>query len=779
MNMMEPFTKDIMFIAWEHVKAKGKSGGIDGKSLHDFERQVDRQLAIILQSLIDCTYVPDPPMTVKIPKYKPGEFRTISLLTVRDKVVQWAVKLMIEKMVEATFSPFSYAYRENKGHQKLIQAISGVLKTRFVMAHALDIDDFFDSLDRDILLSKLQRVVPDPFIVHLVDCWQSMGSVTFGVYKDRISGIPQGAILSPLLSNLYLTDFDHWIKNQFPLCHYVRYADNFLVIAKDNDHLPSPEVLNQRLSQTERLRLNEWKNDPFLITTGIPFCGILFQSKDTYNIHRTILPEKLNQAKSQINQNRSYLVKGFSEYCYRQNELLNGWKRYYQPYETEQQLKMLQKEMETAVYQVMDEQLQKGAEKQQLVHIVNEKIHWIFSPQLKKPKDTSPKMDGDTIPVPKKLKTELVVSHETKSLPKIPSVKRKVMKKRRQFKKLLSHRYDLFLDTPGQVLGKQANKVVVREKGKIMTSITTDHLKTIGVMASSCSISSDILFFCAQKGIRFEILNGLGVPLGFIASPDYTGWKVSRAQEQVANTLVALQIAKKIILTKIHNQWALCKYALKNKDQATEAAKNTASTEFPRIFDYLRKINELPFDENDASWTHRLMGYEGMAASSYWAIFKDLLPPDIPFHGRVRKGATDIVNSCLNYGYGILYNRMQAAVMRADLNPSISVIHAEQKDKPTLVYDLVEIFRQPLVDRVVLKLFRRHQIKANQVTKSGELAPEVKKMVADAVFERLYLPFYHHEIETCLDDLIESCCKDFANFLTKKNTKWIPYKLKW
>ncbi|MBI5416619.1 CRISPR-associated endonuclease Cas1 [Candidatus Poribacteria bacterium] len=131
----------------------------------------------------------------------------------------------------------------------------------------------------------------------------------------------------------------------------------------------------------------------------------------------------------------------------------------------------------------------------------------------------------------------------------------------------------------------------------------------------------------------------------------------------------------------------------------------------------------------------KLLSIEGRAASCYWELIEKMLNDYIDFEGRVRKGAKDIVNCALNYGYGILYSRIWEVVISTGLNPNISYLHKSQdNDKPSLIYDLIEQFRQMVVDKAVFSI----------ITKNEELKMEnefldikTRKRVAEKVLERL------------------------------------------
>ena len=124
----------------------------------------------------------------------------------------------------------------------------------------------------------------------------------------------------------------------------------------------------------------------------------------------------------------------------------------------------------------------------------------------------------------------------------------------------------------------------------------------------------------------------------------------------------------------------------------------------------LNLVNELNKIELEGAYSvtrDRLFTTEAQISGLYWECMKLCAPSELGFEKRVRYQAADVVNNMLNYGYGILYQRVWQAVLRAGLNPHISFLHAFQPNKPTLVYDLVEEYRQPFVDRAVFNILTK------------------------------------------------------------------------
>lgn len=141
------------------------------------------------------------------------------------------------------------------------------------------------------------------------------------------------------------------------------------------------------------------------------------------------------------------------------------------------------------------------------------------------------------------------------------------------------------------------------------------------------------------------------------------------------------------------------------------------------------------------------------AGAAYWAMIKTLLGPEIDYPGRDRRGATDLVNSLLNYGYGMLYPRIWRALLLAGLNPHISFLHSFQENKPTLAFDLIEEFRPQVVDRAIFSMLTRGE-KLTQVKSGALLTQETRRRVITQVMERLGTlnPYRGHKVS--LEEII-------------------------
>ncbi len=171
----------------------------------------------------------------------------------------------------------------------------------------------------------------------------------------------------------------------------------------------------------------------------------------------------------------------------------------------------------------------------------------------------------------------------------------------------------------------------------------------------------------------------------------------------------------------------------------------------------------------------QIFAIEGRAAAAYWSLFRTVLDPEVGFQGRRRKGANDLFNSLLNYGYGILYNRIWGAILLAGLNPSIGFLHVSSRTRPALVFDFIEEFRAQAVDRAALTLANRNE----PLHLSGRLlSSRTRDRMARAVLDRLHSPTRYRTRSVPLGKIIRLQAFSLARALTG-NKRYRPFVAKW
>ncbi len=215
--------------SWNEVKANKGSAGIDGISIPEFEQNLLQNLSEIHRLLREDRYVPKPVLRVEIPKDN-GKTRKLGIPTVRDRVVQQALKSVLEPIFEEIFLPQSHGYRPNTDAHAAIRKAEAFLERGYHWVVDADIEGFFDHVDHKILMDLVCEKVSDGRVLSLIESFLESGIMNEGVFEESTEGTPQGGNLSPLLANIYLNHFDRRMGDYGYLL--LRYADDIIIFCK-------------------------------------------------------------------------------------------------------------------------------------------------------------------------------------------------------------------------------------------------------------------------------------------------------------------------------------------------------------------------------------------------------------------------------------------------------------------------------------------------------------------------------------------------------------------
>jgi group II intron reverse transcriptase/maturase len=220
--------KQVLFEGFKHVKRAKGAAGIDGCSLSEFGVNLDRELDSLLLELQYKRYQPFPVRRVIIPKDGGGE-RTLGIPAVRDRIVQQALRNLLEPIFDVGFHPSSYGYRKGRSAQHAIGKAEVFIR-RYQRQWVVDMDlsKCFDTLDHEIIIQQLKRKVTDGSVLHLIRLFLESGVMIGCEYEASTRGSPQGGVISPLIANIYLDQFDQMMKSRGH--RIVRYADDILIL---------------------------------------------------------------------------------------------------------------------------------------------------------------------------------------------------------------------------------------------------------------------------------------------------------------------------------------------------------------------------------------------------------------------------------------------------------------------------------------------------------------------------------------------------------------------
>lgn len=267
------FSVDALRRGWLKVRAAGGGPGVDGMTIDKFEKNLEANLANLQQDLLGNRYRPRPVKRLLAPKPK-GGLRPLALWTLRDKVVQRVVTDCIEPYFERQFLPCSFGFRPGRNIGQIVEAIVAYRQAHRRWVANIDIKDCFDSLEPGLLLHFVRREVTDPMILKLIQAWLNTRIFNELSGVRATAGASQGAVISPLLSNVYLHQVDVALTRQrYAL---IRYADNLVICCRRKSEAEQALQAAATALQQVKLELNPYKSGVVHFDQGFQFLGVFF-----------------------------------------------------------------------------------------------------------------------------------------------------------------------------------------------------------------------------------------------------------------------------------------------------------------------------------------------------------------------------------------------------------------------------------------------------------------------------------------------------------------------
>ena len=330
--MDKVYAPSTLTAAWHQVKANQGAAGIDHISIERFEARTEHYLAELHQALKAGTYRPVAAKRVYIPK-SDGKQRPLGIPTVKDRIVQAAVKMVMEPIFEREFLPTSYGFRPQKGCKDALRAVDGLIKEGYTFVVDADLKSYFDTIPHEKLMQDIECRISDGKLLDLIRLFLRQ-EVMDGMERwTPVGGTPQGAVLSPLLANLYLHPLDKLITEAG--LKMVRYADDFVILCRSQAEAETALQQVREWVKANRLSLHPDKThlgDCRQAGQGFEFLGYRFEAGRRW-VRRKSRKALRDKIRDKTRRNRSGSMETIIDEL---NPMLKGWFNYFKhAYRTE------------------------------------------------------------------------------------------------------------------------------------------------------------------------------------------------------------------------------------------------------------------------------------------------------------------------------------------------------------------------------------------------------------------------------------------------------------
>lgn len=348
--MTKPYDipKSLVWEAYRSVKANKGSSGVDQETIERFEKRLKDNLYQVWNRLSSGSYFPPPVKGIPIPK-KSGGIRLLGIPTVRDRIAQTVVKKVLEPKLEAIFHRNSYGYRPNRSAHDAISIVK-MRSWEYDWVIEFDIKGLFDNINHELLLKAVRKHCQIPWVLLYVERWLKVPIETDTGLVPRVSGTPQGGVISPLLANLFLHyAFDVWVTKHLKSVRFCRYADDGVIHCKSLAQAQMAlRAIGERFHQcglelhpgkTKIVYCKDVNRQGSYATTKFTFLGYTFQPRkavDKYDrVYVNFTPAVSRDALRSMRQTiRSWHIqlkcdKELNDLSKMFNPVLRGWMQYY------------------------------------------------------------------------------------------------------------------------------------------------------------------------------------------------------------------------------------------------------------------------------------------------------------------------------------------------------------------------------------------------------------------------------------------------------------------
>jgi len=320
-------------LAWQKVKSNAGACGVDGITVDRFEKDSEARLLAAKEHLKSGTYQPKPVKRKRIPKTgSKGKTRPLGIPTVTDRVVQQAVRMVLEPIYERRFAEHSYGFRPGRSCHDALRRVDGQLANGHTHVVDIDIEGYFDTIDQGRLMQLLKEDVSDGRVLEIIERFLKAGVHEDGVWEMSEEGTPQGGVISPLLSNLYLDELDHLMESRGYAM--TRYADDMVILCKSAAEAESALSCVREWMDRARLSLHPEKTrlvDMNETGAHFDFLGYRFKRSARGRIMPLVRPKSEQKLRESIRvKTRRCNKDSMPKIIESINPVLRGWFAYFQ-----------------------------------------------------------------------------------------------------------------------------------------------------------------------------------------------------------------------------------------------------------------------------------------------------------------------------------------------------------------------------------------------------------------------------------------------------------------
>lgn len=335
----------------------------------------------------------------------------------------------------------------------------------------------------------------------------------------------------------------------------------------------------------------------------------------------------------------------------------------------------------------------------------------------------------------------------------------------------------LIIDQFGVFVGKHQGRLRVIKGKEVLAEAPLLHLEQVLVTGKGIGLSADAIRACCTAGIPIHFVDGAGRPYAALYAAGLTGTVLTRREQLLAYAdRRGAELALAFAHGKIANQAGFLRYTARYRAQTDPATYRQLRESADTVQSHLEELREVE-GRSAEEVREQVLSVEGRAAQVYWEALGHVIPAQYGWSGRKTRGASDPINAALNYGYGILYGQVERALVLAGLDPYGGFIHADRPGKPSLVFDLIEEFRQVVVDRTIVAMANRGM--SLEMDGKRRLVEGSRRAIAEKVLERLEGAERYERKRRSLRTIIQSQARHIATFVRGDRPVYKPFIARW